>query len=156
MKIIKSLNRIIIFLAIFSTLAFTGSTFAFEVGGNRNDCRDPKFRSFSPPERINKGPIPEVEPESEISFTVSRTANPKSIRVVVKKQTLKALVVDKNSFFQVSAMLPASLNGKFARIDIWAKSKEGECKSKDGWLIKIKQATEKEVEVEIQGTSTEE
>ncbi len=155
MKIIKDWNKIIIFLAIFST----GSALAFEVGGRRNDCRVPKFRSFSPPERIKKGPIPEVEPESEISFTVSRTADPESIRVVVKKQTLKALVVDKNSFFQVSAKLPATLNGKFARIDIWAKSKEGECKTEDGWLIKVKQAAEKEEiekEEKKQEASTEE
>jgi len=142
MKRIKSLNNFIIFTLIFSC----GSSFAFEVGGTRNECRPPKFRSFSPPERVKKGPISEVEAESEISFTVSATANPESIIVKVRKKEIERTVENKHSYFQVTAKLPAEFNGKFARIDIWAKDKERNCKSKDGWLIKIKDAVEKVVE----------
>lgn len=143
MKIIKSVRNALALAMIF----FVGSVHAFEVGGARHDCRDPKFKTFSPPERVKKEPIPEVDPESEISFTVSGNASPESIRVTAKKQKLEAKILDKMSFYQVSAKLPAAFNGKFVRINMWATDKDGKCTGKDGWLIKVKSAPE-EVKVE--------
>lgn len=142
MKRIKYLSNIIILILIFSS----GSSFAFNVGGARHDCRPPKFRSFSPPERVNKEPVPEVESGSEISFTVSATADPDSIVVMVRKQIIEKTIIDKKTFFQVKAKLPVAFNGKFARIDLRAKDRDGGCKTEDGWLIKIKKAAEKVVE----------
>lgn len=138
MKTTKCLKKIIICSLIFSS----GTSFAFNVGGTRSECTPPHFRSFTPPERVGKGPVPEVEAESEIGFTVSSTANPESIVVTIKRQKVDFEVIDKNSFFQVKAKLPAAFNGKFARIDMYAKSVDGECKNKDGWLIKVKKPAE--------------
>ena len=40
----------------------------------------------------------------------------------------------------MTAKLPAVLNGKYARIHLKAKAQKGECRTKDGWLIKVKKA----------------
>jgi biopolymer transport protein ExbD len=138
MRIIKGLINVIFFVVIF----FAGSANAYNNDSVSVRCKLPKFRSFSPPEKTKDTPIPEVEPESEIGFTVSGHVDPASIKVVAKGRKLELKIEDKMSYFQVSAKLPAELKGEFARINIRAeaKAKEGFCIGKDGWLIKIKDA----------------
>ncbi len=97
---------------------------------------------MNPPEQVKGEPVPEVEPESEIEFTVSGYADPTTITAFAKNEPLELNIVDKNSFFQVSAKLPAILNGKFARIKLRAKTQGSPCISQDGWLIKISNTSE--------------
>ncbi len=140
MKIINSLKIIIIFGAFFCT----SSAFAYtNKSGGVKDCFKPRFRSFVPPKKIDRGPVPEVEAESEFSFTLSENADPYSLRIKVRDQILKANIVDKNSFFKVTSRLPASLNGKFARINLRVKARRGNgvCIAQDGFLLKVKPAT---------------
>jgi hypothetical protein len=136
MKIIKSLKLPL----VLATTLFTGSVFAYSATDVGEDCHPPKFRSFSPPEQTKGNPVPEVEPESEIGFTVSGTADPTTIRIVAKDQPLKVNYIDRQSYYEVTAKLPAVLNGKYARIHLKVKAQKGFCKAKDGWLIKIKKA----------------
>ena len=138
MKIIKSLK---ITLVLGATL-FTGAVFAYSATDVGQDCHPPKFRSFSPPEHAKGEPVPEVDPESEISFTVSGSADPTTIKVVAKDQPLKVNYIDRQSYYEVTAKLPAVLNGKYARIHLKVKEQNGFCVAKDGWLIKIKKAAE--------------
>lgn len=140
MKIIKTLKISFILLALF----FTHTAFAFNVGGAVDRCFAPKFKSFSPPERAKNAPVPEVEPQSEISFTVSGNTEPSSIYAIAKGQPLKLNIIDKQSFFAVSARLPAIFNDEYVRIHLRAKAKhgEGDCKTKGGWLIKVKKMAE--------------
>ena len=138
MKIIKSLTTTI----ILGTVFFSGSAFAYNAGDTEKKCLTPKFRSFSPPEHTQGNPVPEVDPESEIGFTVSGYADPTTIRATAKDQPLKLDIIDKKSYYKVSARLPAVLNGKFVRIHLKVKAQKGECRAKDGWLIKIKKAAD--------------
>ena len=151
MKIIKSLTTTIILGAAF----FSGSAFAYNAGNTDDKCIAPKFRSFSPPEQTKDTPVPEVEPESEIGFTVSGTADPTTIRAAAKDLPLKLDIIDKKSYYQVSARLPAALNGKYARIHLKVKAQKGECRTKDGWLIKIKKAADVATEAEEAPTTEE-
>ena len=138
MKIIKSLTTTLILGAVF----FSGSAFAYNPGRSDDKCLAPKFKSFSPPEKTKDTPVPEVEPESEIGFTVSGYADPTTIRAVAKDQPLELDIIDRSSYYQVSARLPAVLNGKYVRIHLKVKAQKGECITKDGWLIKVKKAAE--------------
>ncbi len=113
------------------SISFSTGTFAYNAGSVESGCKDPRFKTFLPP------PKSEVDPESEISFTVSGDADPTTIKAMAKNVPLKLKIVDKNSFYDVSATLPASLTGKYARIHLKANNTT-ECKAKDGWLIKIR------------------
>ena len=95
-------------------------------------CKKPKFREFFP------APKSEVLPESEISFHVSRGADPHSIIAEAKAEKMAVSVRDRVNFLQVSAKLPASLREGFARLHVAAKAEDGGCLGQDGWLIKIK------------------
>ncbi|KAF3982136.1 MAG: hypothetical protein HFP81_03095 [Methylococcales symbiont of Hymedesmia sp. n. MRB-2018] len=134
MKIIKNIKYFLLLGAIF----FAGSSYAFEVGGARHYCKPPQFREFSPPERVKNQPFIEVEPGSEISVKATGSIDPSSIRVFAKKIVLKPTIVDRKSFFLITATLPAELRG-YARIDLIAQADKRECTGKDGWLIKIKE-----------------
>lgn len=138
MKIIKSLRHIGILIMVL----FSGTVLAYNPGSVDKDCKSPKFTDFVPPEKKIDTPVPEVEPESEIEFRVSGFADPTTITATAKDQPLKLNIEDKNSFYQASAILPAVLNGKYARINLQAKAQSGPCDTKDGWLIKIKKAAE--------------
>ncbi len=136
MKIITNLKYSPLLVILF----FTGSTYAFEVGGARHYCKPPQFRDFVPAERVRNQPFIEVAPESIIAVKAMGSIDPSTIRVFAKKIVLEPTVVDKKSFFQITAKLPAELRGGFARIDLIAQAHKGECIGKDGWLIKIKEA----------------
>ena len=93
MKITKRLTTTIILGAIF----FSGSAFAYNAGNTDDKCLAPKFKSFSPPEHKANTPVPEVDPESEIGFTVSGTADPTTIRATAKDQPLKLNIIDRSN-----------------------------------------------------------
>lgn len=116
---------------LFVSIGFTSSAFSYNAGNTERKCQDPRFKTFFPAHKS------EVEPESEISFTVSGYADPTTIKAMAKNVPLELTIVDKNSFYDVSAKLPASLTGKYARIHVKAHNSV-ECKSKDGWLLKIR------------------
>ena len=138
MRKAKYLNIIV----ILGTLFFTHSVFAYNAGTTDKNCKPPKLMDFNPPEKTKNTPVPEVASESEISFTVSGYADPTTIKAQAKNEKLDLNIVDRNSFYQVSAKLPASLSGKYARIEIKVKAQSGPCVAKDGWLIKINKADE--------------
>jgi len=120
---------------LISSIGFTSTVFAYGAGDTNNGCKKPRFKTFTPAHKS------EVDPESEISFTVSGYANPDTIKVVAKNVPLKAKVVYKMSFYAVSATLPASLRGRYARIHVSAEGMLG-CVGKDGWLLKIRDKAE--------------
>lgn len=76
-------------------------------------------------------------PETQIAFKATGTIDPGTIKVFAKKIQLAAKIVDKKSFWQITAKLPAELRG-FVRINVFAEAPKRECIGKDGWLIKIK------------------
>ena len=94
-------------------------------------CIKPKFRDFSPPHKS------EVAPETEIAFHINRYADPLHIGASAKKIPMQLDIVDKQSFYYVTAKLPKELRNTYARIHVEAKSTEGDCVGMDGWLIKI-------------------
>jgi len=113
------------------SLGFSSAAFSYGASETNNGCKKPKFKTFSP------GHKSEVDPESGISFTVSGYADPATIAATAKKVPLKVNVEYKMSFYEVTAQLPASLTGKYARIHVQANAMLG-CTGKDGWLLKIR------------------
>ena len=98
-------------------------------------CRVPKIRDFNLP-TYNAVDKVEVPPEAELTFTVSAWTDPEAIVVTAKNEPLTLSIENKMSFFRVKAKLPASLNGKFVRVNVRAKAVLG-CKSETGWLLKV-------------------
>ncbi len=136
MTIIKSLT-------ITTALAVLLSSSAAYARYEDETCKIPKIRNFEPAEHKKGEPVPEVAAEGEIAFYVSYVADPTTIRAVAKKKyQLKLVVDDRKPYYRVSANLPPELNGKYVRIDIYAKAQSGECVGKDGWLVKVKKAAE--------------
>jgi len=123
----KSLKLVCLIVSV----GFTGSAFAYGTSETNNGCKKPKFKTFTPEHKS------EVDPESEISFTVSGYADPVSIQATAKNVPLKVSVENNDSFYEVRAKLPASLTGKYARIHLQADGMMG-CTGKDGWLLKIR------------------
>ena len=117
-----------------ATLLANGAS-AYDEDKDKAHCKPPKFRDFNLPVYSAENKT-EVAPESELVFTISNWIAPDTIRVTAKDIPLELDVENKNSFFRVSAKLPASLNGKFARINARADAVLG-CKGAEGWLIKI-------------------
>ena len=117
------------------SVSFTGSAFAYGSSETNNGCKKPKFKTFTPAHKS------EVDPESEISFTVSGYADPATIKATAKKTPLEVDVEYNTSFYVVKAKLPASLTGKYARIHVQASAMLG-CTGKDGWLLKIRDKAE--------------
>lgn len=137
------LKKYLKFTCLIMSIGFVNPVFSYNVGNIESGCKDPKFKTFKPNNRD------EVDPETEISFTVSGYADATTIKAMAKNIPLKLKIVDKNSFYAVSATLPASLTGKYARIHIKANNTP-KCKAKDGWLIKIRGKTESIESVETE------
>ncbi|NOQ63381.1 MAG: hypothetical protein GQ582_02570 [Methyloprofundus sp.] len=129
------IKKSLILASLIASVGFSASAFAYSAGNVDTGCKKPRFKTFTPP---HKG---EADPESEISFTVSGYADATTIKATAKNTPLKLKIVDKQSFYAVSAILPASLTGKYARIHLKANNTP-ECKAKDGWLIKIRDKAE--------------
>ena len=129
------IKKSLISASLIASIGFTATAFAYSAGNVETGCQKPRFKTFTPPHKS------EVDPESEISFTVSGYADSSTIKATAKNEPLKLNIVDKDSFYAVSATLPASLTGKYARIHVKANN-TAECKGKDGWLIKIRDKAE--------------
>ena len=140
MKIIKGFKTAIVLGAMF----FTGSAWAYNAGNVTEKCVGPIFRDFIPAEQIKGGPVPEVEAESIIGFSVHRKSDPTTIRAEIKDVKLKLEIDHRNIYTIVKTKLPAKFSGKYVRVNLYAKAQKGECKSKDGWLIKVKKKAEAE------------
>tara|TARA_R110002073_G_scaffold178597_2_gene337040 strand:- start:387 stop:785 length:399 start_codon:yes stop_codon:yes gene_type:complete len=95
-----------------------------------NACSNVRFSAFTPSNKTK------VAPESPFSFLASGGTYPKSITVTIKGQSVPITVTPKNDGFQVTGMLPATLKGSFARINITAKG-SNKCERSDGWLLKV-------------------
>lgn len=141
MNIIKGLKTSLILSAVF----FTGSAFAYNAGNVEEKCPLPTFRDFIPAAQVKGEPVPEVEAESTVQFSVHRGADLSTVRVEVRDLKLKFEVDDRNTYGIIKVKLPAELNGKYARLNLYAISQSaGNCEGKGGWLIKIKKAAETE------------
>ena len=117
---------------LLTTLIFAQSVSAITPAEEtEKKCIKPKFRDFAPEHKS------EVAPETEISFHINRFAEPEHIAASAKKIPMKVEVTDKQTFYYVTAKLPAELREGYARIHIEARSTEGDCVGQDGWLIKI-------------------
>ena len=138
----------LIFASLIASIGFVSSTFAYNSGNIEQGCKDPKFKTFFP---VHKA---EVDPESEISFTVSGYADSSTIKAMAKNVPLELTIVDKKSFYDVSARLPASLTGKYARIHVRANNTR-DCQAKDGWLIKIRDKAAGSEAPAVEGTAQE-
>lgn len=128
-------KKSLISVGMVAVMGFASPAFAYNAGNVETKCKDPHFKTFTPPHKA------EVASESEISFTVSGYADPTTIKAIARNIPLKLDIIDRGSFYAVSAKLPAALAGKYARIHVKAHNSP-ECKGKDGWLIKIKKDTE--------------
>lgn len=113
---------------------FAGGAMAYGSDSDEKKCKKPRFRAFEPVH------LSEVDPETEISFHVSNWADPTTITAEARKVPMEVDVVDKMNFFVVTAKLPASISGKYARIHVTAKADDGRCLGQDGWLLKVKKA----------------
>jgi len=131
MKIAKCWkSAVLISVAVFANTAFAVTPAEDE----RKDCKKPKFRDFVPAHQA------EVPPESEVSFHVSRDADPLHITADTKGEKLPLEIKHRVTRIEVKTKLPASIQEGYARIHVTAKAMEGECIGQDGWLIKIKGA----------------
>ncbi|MEO8340497.1 MAG: hypothetical protein ABI604_12410 [Nitrospirota bacterium] len=99
-------------------------------GSGTGICKKVNFSEFSPPNNS------EAAPQSKFSFYASEATNPKSIKVMIKGQSVPLTVVAKQSGFKVSGELPAMLKAGYAKIKIDAKG-IAQCEVSDGWLIKV-------------------
>lgn len=121
-------------LALVAVMA-SGSAVAYEDEKLEVFCKKPKFHDFSLPE-YKEPEKTEVAPESEFEFKVSVWSDPKTVKLTGKKEKIPFTVESTTTFHRVKAKLPASLTGKFVRIDAAVKAELG-CDEQDGWLIKV-------------------
>ncbi len=130
MKIIKCLR----IATLLGMTVITGSAWGYSTADDDKVCKKPKFRTFEPEH------LSEVDPGSEVSFHVSNWADPNTIKAEARKIPMKVSVVDKMNFFVGTAKLPDSISGRYARISLSARSKEGRCLGQGGWLLKVRDA----------------
>ncbi len=122
-------------VVLISAVLFTNAAWAVTPAEEpEKECKKPKFRDFAP------AALSEVSPESEISFHVSRGADPASVTATAKGEKMAVNVKDKTTFLMATAKLPATLRDGFARLHVTANALEGGCLGQDGWLIKIQEA----------------
>lgn len=114
---------------------FSGAVLAYEDEKLEEVCKKPKFHDFSLPVYHEPEKL-EVPPEAEFEFKISSWSNPDTIKLTAKKEKVPFTVESNSSFHRVKAKLPASLNGKYARIDASVKAILG-CDEQAGWLVKI-------------------
>ncbi|MDD2759478.1 MAG: hypothetical protein PHH11_04200 [Methylomonas sp.] len=129
MKTRNAWNSVLLLTTLIFAQAATAVTPAEEA---EKKCIKPKFRDFTPAHNS------EVAPESTISFHINRNVDPLHVSASARKIPMAVEVVDKKTFYYVSAKLPKELTEGFARIHIEAKAAEGNCIGQDGWLIILK------------------
>ncbi|MEC4749142.1 hypothetical protein [Methylomicrobium sp. Wu6] len=128
-------TRIIKFTSFIAILLAAQTATAYEDEKTEVLCKDPKFTDFTLKEYSEPDKF-EVPPESAFEFKVSAWSNPSTIRLTGKNEKIPFTVESNSSFHKVKAKLPASLTGKFVRINAAVKAVLG-CEEKKGWLIKV-------------------
>jgi hypothetical protein len=114
---------------------FISTASAYDPGMVEEVCKKPQFRDFSLPLYQEPEKV-EVAPESGFSFMISPWADPHTLKLTAKNQTLDFTVESNSSFHRVKAKLPAEFNGQFVRINASVKAILG-CSDKIGWLVKV-------------------
>lgn len=128
-------TRIIKFALTIAIVFVNGAAMAYEEDIQEDLCKKPKYTDFTLP--VYKEPEKiEVAPESEFEFKISAWSDPKTIKVSAKNENIPFTVESTSTFHRVKAKLPASLNGKFARINASVKAVLG-CDEQGGWLVKV-------------------
>ncbi|MGZ8189986.1 MAG: hypothetical protein ACXWTS_02005 [Methylococcaceae bacterium] len=131
MKIIKMFK----FALLIGVVLFNGVAAAYSPEETEKECKKPKFTDFNLTE-YNATDNIEVAPESEFIIKISPWVDPTTIKLTAKKELLLFTVESNSSFHKVKAKLPASLTGKFVRIDVHAIAILG-CDNQTGWLVKV-------------------
>lgn len=119
-------------------LLATQTASAYEDEKTEVACKDPKFTDFTLPE-YHEPEKKEVPPEAAFEFKVSAWSNPETIRLTGRDEKISFTVESTSSFHRIKARLPASMTGKFVRINAAVKAVLG-CEEKKGWLIKVAEA----------------
>ncbi|NOQ34794.1 MAG: hypothetical protein GQ569_02750 [Methylococcaceae bacterium] len=132
----KNLFKIIL---IFSALVVSHNATAYSSKGASEQCKMPRFDNFSLAEYSSANKV-EVAPESEFSFTVPKKVDSSTIKIIAKKIKLPYTIETTSSFYRIKSKIPAELTGKFVRINVFVTA-ELDCKGKDGWLVKVAEAT---------------
>lgn len=122
-------------LAVVGGLLISSGAWALTEEEKRALCKTPKILGFNLPEYSEDNKV-EVPPESEIHFTISGWTDINTLVVKAKNEKLPLTIENKNLFYKISTKLPASLNGKFVRVNVDARAEYG-CRGSDGWLLKV-------------------
>jgi hypothetical protein len=128
-------TKIIKFTSVMAILLAAQTATAYEDEKVEDLCKKPKFTDFTLKEYVEPEKA-EVPPESSFEFKVSAWSNPDTIRLTGKNEKIPFTVESNSSFHRIKAKLPASLTGKFVRVNAAVKAVLG-CEEKEGWLIKI-------------------
>lgn len=123
---------------LFLALASSPSAFSFSSAPiDEVSCKLPKIVEFSLPEHHEPEYL-EVDSEAEFSFKISGMADPEQIKLSIKDKDLPFQKTVNSSFIMVKSKLPADLKGKYARVHVQVGTALENCRSKHGWLIKVK------------------
>lgn len=123
--------NVILIVVVFMLSVFSTNVLAYgSSSSSKKACTKPAFTQFAPAH------LASVEPQSEFSFLASALTNPETIEVSVKKQPVDVVINKINKGYSVVGMLPESLQGTFARVNIKATG-TNKCMGNDGWLLKI-------------------
>ena len=128
-------TRIIKLTSVIAILLAAQTATAYQDEKTEVLCKDPKFTDFSLKEYIEPEKI-EVPPEAPFEFKISAWSNPETIRLTGRNENIPFTVESNSSFHRIKAKLPASMTGKFVRINAAVKAVLG-CEEKKGWLIKV-------------------
>lgn len=137
-EIVRCDNFLIIpFIVVAS---FVGSSaMAYDTGPPAdvsNQCARVTFSEFTPKPYSYDTNNTEIKPQSDFSFFASKEANPRSIVVTIKGETVPITVKPQANGSLVTGKLPATATGSFVRIEIAAKG-PSDCTRTDGWLLKV-------------------
>jgi hypothetical protein len=117
-----------------------GNVWAYDTSpyspGSLDPCTQVYFSAFKPtPFSAEKNNV-EVAPKSEFSFLASKTTNWPSITVKIKEEKVPVTVTTITNGYLVKGKLPASVKGRYIRLEIFAKGPNN-CDKADGWLLKV-------------------
>lgn len=116
-------------------LSMFGTAMAYSPDEKEVECKKPRFTDFNLTP-YNATDNIEVPPEAEFIIKMPAYANPETIKLTVKGQPLPFTLQSTSTFHKITAKLPASLNGQFARINVGVTAILG-CDDQTGWLVKI-------------------
>lgn len=104
--------------------------------GSTDPCTQVYFSAFTPaPFSAEKNNV-EVAPKSEFSFLASKSTNYPSITVKIKDEKVPVTVTQNTNGYLVKGKLPASVKGRYIRLEIFARG-PNDCDKADGWLLKV-------------------